>query len=137
MDNCLKQTLFTRSIHPEVFYKKIFTKFTGKHLCQNLSFNKIAGLRLAQTLVQVFCCEFCEISLNTFFYRKPPVMEMLLQSEGALQEGRPFCIIYRFYLYKVNSRLVVAKGNNTRYLDSIIYFVNVCNNLFVTDFYSS
>ena len=33
---------------PEVFYKKgvlkNFAKFTGKHLCQSLFFNKVAGL---------------------------------------------------------------------------------------------
>ena len=38
-----------RSTRPEVFSKKgvlrNFTKFTGKHLCQNLFFNKFAGLR--------------------------------------------------------------------------------------------
>ena len=38
-----------------------FATFTGKHLCQRLFFNKVAGLRL------VFSCEFCEISKNTFF----------------------------------------------------------------------
>ena len=46
---------------PKVFYKKgVFrnlTKFLGKHLCQGLFFNKVAGLRL----------QFCEISKNTFF----------------------------------------------------------------------
>ena len=35
---------------PEVFYKKgvvrNFTKFTRKHLCQSLFFNKVAGLQL-------------------------------------------------------------------------------------------
>ena len=34
---------------PEVFCKKIalknFAKFTGKHLCQGLFFNKVAGFR--------------------------------------------------------------------------------------------
>ena len=34
---------------PEVFHKKAtlknFAKFTGKHLCQSLFFNKVAGLR--------------------------------------------------------------------------------------------
>ena len=38
-----------RGSRPEVFSKKgvlrNFTKFTGKHLCQNLFFNKFAGLR--------------------------------------------------------------------------------------------
>ena len=49
-----------------------FAKFTGKHLCQSLFFNKVAGLRPAtllkkEALAQVFSCEFCEISKNTFF----------------------------------------------------------------------
>ena len=43
-----------------------FTKFTGKHLCQILIFNKVAGLRsatlLKETMTQVFPSEFCEIS---------------------------------------------------------------------------
>ena len=48
-----------RSSSPEVFCKKgvlkTFAKFTGKHLCQSLFFNKVAGFK------------------NTFFYRTPPV----------------------------------------------------------------
>ena len=40
-----------RSSHPEVFCKKgvlrNFAKFTGKHLCHSLFFNKVAGLRTA------------------------------------------------------------------------------------------
>ena len=71
-----------RSSRPEVFCKKgalrNFAKFTGKHLCQNLFFNKVAALRPAallkkETLAQEFSCEFCEISKNTFSYRTPPV----------------------------------------------------------------
>ena len=38
---------------PEMFYKKgvfkNFAKFTGKHPCQSLFFNKIAGLQNGQT----------------------------------------------------------------------------------------
>ena len=49
-----------------------FTKFTGKHLCQSLFFNKVAGVR-EETLAQVFSCEFCEISKNSYSYRTPPV----------------------------------------------------------------
>ena len=43
-----------RSSRPEVLCRKgvlrNFAKFTGKHLCQNLFFNKIAGLRHANLL---------------------------------------------------------------------------------------
>ena len=67
---------------------KNFAKFIGKHLCQSLFFNKVAGLRpqpavsasvstswylkacnfiKKETLEQMFSCEFCEISKNTFF----------------------------------------------------------------------
>ena len=50
---------------------KNFTKFTGKHLCQSLLFNK------RETLAQVFFCELCEIFKNTIFYRTPLVAETL------------------------------------------------------------
>ena len=57
----------SRSSRPEVSCKKgvlrNFTKFTGKHLCQRLFFNKVAGLR-----PQAY-----EISKNIFFYRTPLV----------------------------------------------------------------
>ena len=59
----------------DVFCKKvalrIFAKFTGKHLCQSLYFNKVAGLAYnfikKETLAQMFSCEFYEISKNNFF----------------------------------------------------------------------
>ena len=47
-----------------------FTKFAGKKLVPESFFNKVAGLRQfikKETLVQVFSCEFCKISKNTFF----------------------------------------------------------------------
>ena len=57
-----------------------FTKFLGKHLSQSLFFNKVAGLRpqaynfiKKESLPQVFSCEFCKISKNTYSYRRPPV----------------------------------------------------------------
>ena len=63
---------------PEVFFEKRcskkFRKIHGKHLCQNLFFNKVAGLKpeacnfiKKETLAQAFSCEFCKISKNTFF----------------------------------------------------------------------
>ena len=62
-----------RGSHPEVFCKKgvlrNFTKVTGKQLCQSLFFNKVASFspERKETLKQMFSCEFCEISKNTFF----------------------------------------------------------------------
>ena len=47
-----------RSSRPEVFWKKgalrSFAKFTGKHLCQSLLFNKVAGLRPGDSGTGVF-----------------------------------------------------------------------------------
>ena len=45
----------------EIGVLKNFAKFTGKHLCQSLFFNK------KETLAQVFSCKLCGISQNTFF----------------------------------------------------------------------
>ena len=60
-----------RSSRQEVFYKKSvlrnFAKFTGKHLCQSLFLIKLQADR------QVFSCDFCEISKNTFSYWTPTV----------------------------------------------------------------
>ena len=79
-----------RSSRPEVFCKKVvlrnFTKFTGKHLCQSIFFNKVAGHQRfsdvfrgyrnvtcnfikKDTLALVFSCESCEISKSTFFIK--------------------------------------------------------------------
>ena len=64
------ETRICKNSRPEVFLKKgvlrNFVKFTEKHLCQSLFYNKVKGLRpvtlLKKTLAQVFFCEFCEIS---------------------------------------------------------------------------
>ena len=67
-----------RSSSPEMFCKKgvlrNFEKFTGKHLCESLFFNKVTGCGLAVAcLPVVFSCEFCEISENIFSWRTPLV----------------------------------------------------------------
>ena len=50
----ISETPIQRSRRPKVFCKKgvlrKFTKFTGKHLCQSLFFNNVAGLRTATLL---------------------------------------------------------------------------------------
>ena len=51
-----------------MFCKKVilrnFAKLTGKHLCQRLFFNKVAGTG--------FPVNFCEIFKNTFFTEHLP-----------------------------------------------------------------
>ena len=90
----IERSLFLRSSRPNVFCKKgvfrQFAKFTGKHLCQSLFFNKVAGLRpkacnfiKKESLAQVFSCEFCEISKNTFSYRTPPLAASIFFQEPA------------------------------------------------------
>ena len=82
---------------PEVFCQKgvlkYFAKFTGKHQCQSLFFNKVAGLRC------VFACEF-----EVFW---------VVQSRGALNKIRcsfkilHFCVGYwrdLDYNWRANSK---------------------------------
>ena len=53
---------------------KNFAKFTGKHLCQSLSFNKLQACNVIkkETLAQVFFCEFCGTTKNTFSTKNLP-----------------------------------------------------------------
>ena len=66
---CRCNRTYSRSSRPEVFCKKgalrRFAKFTGKHPCQNLFFNKVAGNFIKnETLAQLFSCELCKIFKN-------------------------------------------------------------------------
>ena len=65
-----------RSSHPEVFCKKDvlrnFAKIKRKHLAI-LKKLQACNFINKENLAQLFRCEFCEISKNTFSYRTPPV----------------------------------------------------------------
>ena len=67
--------IFFRHRHRRCFIKddvpKNFAKFKGKHLCQGLFFNEVAGLEAwnfikDETLAQMLSFEFCEMFKNTF-----------------------------------------------------------------------
>ena len=67
---------FSRSSRPDVFYEKgvlkYFAKFTRKHLCQGLFFNKVAGLRLTTLLkkrlwLKCFHVNFAKFLRTPFF----------------------------------------------------------------------
>ena len=70
-------TLNFRSSRPEVFCKKDvlrnFAKFTGKHLCQSLFFNKVAGLRPA-TLLKKRLWQRC-FPMNFLRFLRTPLLQ--------------------------------------------------------------
>ena len=78
-----KISTFThRSSRQEMFCIKgvlrNLTKLTGKHLCQRLVFNKVAGLRPATLLKKslwnkCFASNFAKFLRTPFFYRTSPV----------------------------------------------------------------
>ena len=74
-----------RSSRPEVFCKKgvlkNFAQFTGKHLCQGLFFNKVAGLRLYSGYT---------IGHILILIKKPAKFEMSLLIDYATDELK-FC----------------------------------------------
>ena len=74
-------------------------KFTVNHLCQNFFLIELQ----AWTLVQVFSCEFCEISRNTFFYRTP-----LVAASANLPNGGNFWFFYPFKPFSI-SNFAMAK----------------------------
>ena len=49
--------------------KGVLRDFAGKHLFQSLFSNKVQACNFIKkdTLTQVFSCELCEISKNTFY----------------------------------------------------------------------
>ena len=58
-----------RSSRPEVFCKKLpleISQNSQENTCGRVSFLRDSG-------IQVFSCEFCDISKNTFYYRTPQV----------------------------------------------------------------
>ena len=70
-----------------------FTKFTGKHLCQSLFFNKVAGLRPATFLLKKTPQHRCFPVNITKFLRTPilkNISERLLLKLGNLRNIQIF-----------------------------------------------
>ena len=89
-----------------------FANFTGKHLCQSLFFNKVAGLTPAtllkkslkafnfikkETLAQVLSFEFCKISKNSFSIEHLRTTASLFLLKHLIYEKNGF--LYAFLLY--------------------------------------
>ena len=69
-----------RSSRLEVFCRKgvvsNFEKFTGKHFCQSLLFNKVAGLRTVTLLKKRFCYRCFPVNFSKFL-KTPSITEHL------------------------------------------------------------
>ena len=86
MENSINKSLLksllsnTRNSRPEVFCKKgvlrNFAKFTGKHRCQTLFFNKVAGLIPATLLKKSLWHKFFTVNFVNFL-RTPILTEYL------------------------------------------------------------
>ena len=101
-----------RNSCPEVLCTKgvlrSFTKFTGKNLCQNLLFNKVAGLSIQLLLKnrlwhRCFLVNFTKF-LKTCFDRTPPDDCFL------------FWFIYEFWVVFQNTSYRAAMGNCSLYV---------------------
>ena len=61
-----------------------FAKFTEKHLCWRVLFNKFPGgacnFIQKDTPTQLFSLEFCEISKKNFYFKSPPVAASAVKS---------------------------------------------------------
>ena len=115
-----------RSSLLELFCKKgvlrNFVKFTGKHLCQSLLFNKIAGLRLWH---KCFSVKFCKISKNTFSYRTPPVAASLVSaiygSSQPLKAHFYLKIIYNLICRRMDQVLLFSMSSQNHFV--VISFI--------------
>ena len=96
------RVLGCRSSRPDVFCEKDvlrnFGKFTGKHLCQDLYFNLVAGLACnfikIETLAQVFSYEFSEISKNTF-------LKEYVWTTASIKHTQDAYILFAFFYFQV------------------------------------
>ena len=74
---------WSRSSRPELFYKKVLLEISQnsqKKTCARVSEPEAWKFIKKETLAQLFSCEFCEISRNTFFAKHFRVKTPLLAS---------------------------------------------------------
>ena len=101
-------------------FLKNFVKFTGKHLCRSIFFNKVAGFR-PLTLTQVFSCEFCEI-----FQRTPQVA-----ASGIYIDSNPFHVNAPFLSSLENVRKpVFLTFSGVVEMEEDVKLLNCCQNIF-------
>ena len=119
-----------RSSRPKVFQKKgvlrNFLKLTGKHLCQSLFFNNVAGLRPAillkkETLHRCFSANFAKF-LRTHFLTEH-LQWLLLRAPNFVSVPR-LCTIQNTSnsLAKAHLRIRFSQNSSQWLLSNVSYF---------------
>ena len=78
--------MLSLTLGPTLFAEAVARRCSVKKVFLEISQNSQEGCNFIKkkTLTQVFSCEFCKISKNTFSYRTPPVA---ILAGGALQSN--------------------------------------------------
>ena len=125
--------------HLEVIYKKgvpkNLAKFAGKHLCQGLFLNKVAGLRrYEKTLLKkrlwhrCFHVNFMKL-LRTPFYGTPPVVDSGFFLENLQMSQNSYSTEYQWTAVSVRAQypagisLLNVNNKNTKIICESIFFI--------------
>ena len=100
-----------RSSCPEVFFKKgvlrNFTKFTDKHLCQSLFFNKVAGFRTPLVVASVLrFSSFSEFEQLEADLSKSNKAENINKSHKSSKKGWIAILVVFFFKHLFHWRFV-------------------------------
>ena len=129
-----KDNLELQKEPPEFFCKKDvlrnFTKFTGKHLCQYLFFNKVAGLRPSTLLKQrlwhrCFPVDFVKLLRITFFTKH---LRWLL-----LEEELKFLLYSILGSFYISSLVFIFMIMKIRFFNYVVTEGGFCTNLVSSD----
>ena len=119
-----------------------FTKFTGKHLCRSLFFNRCmpqaCNFIKKEALTQVFSCGFCEIFKNTFlteqirattFVANPSFDQVILEMSCFV------CIIHIYFDINssfVSYKLITSINTQPKIQQKKVFLLLSCHNIFLT-----
>ena len=127
----LKKTF--KSTRPEVFCKKVFLEISQnsqENNCAQVSFCRCNFIK-KEALAQVFCCEFCEISQNTFSYRTAPVAASDHSKEFSRNVVAPvydalknFLLLQKAIFHLVKSKQNVCQASKKTGIDLMIWDIN-------------
>ena len=92
--------------------RRNFTKFTGKHLCQSLSFNKVAGLRHATLLKKSLWHRCFSVNFAKFLRRlflQNTFGRLLLAKKGFIMIAITIRIIIIINILPLRKRLMFRR----------------------------